>query len=79
MRKSSPFLQLKSFYGFALTALFALVLGRSASASLVMTGAYQQSGGSFTPTWTIAPSLIHGLSPTAQAGNFTSEGNAPGV
>jgi hypothetical protein len=69
MRKSNPFLQLKSFYGFALMALFALVLGRSASASLVMTGAYQQSGSSFSPTWTVAPSLIAGMSPTYQAGN----------
>jgi len=57
-----------------------LVLVSSASASLVMTGAYQQSGSSFTPTWTVAPnSLIAGMSPTAQAGNFTSEAASPGV
>jgi hypothetical protein len=57
-----------------------LLLTLSNSPSLVMTGAFQtNSAGNFTPTWTVAPSLIHGLSPTAQSGNFTSEGNTPGV
>jgi len=56
-----------------------LIFVSSASASLVMTGAYQQSSSSFTPTWTVAPSLIAGMSPIAQSGNFTSEGNTPGV
>jgi len=56
-----------------------LVFVSSASASLVITGAYQQSGSSFTPTWTVAPSLIAGASPIDESGNFTSEGNTPGV
>jgi hypothetical protein len=57
-----------------------LTFSNSASASLVMTGAFQtNSAGNFTPTWTVAPSLIAGASPIAQSGNFTSEGNTPGV
>jgi hypothetical protein len=75
--KKTQVLKWKITLGLLFVAL--LIFVSSASASLVMTGAYQQSGSSFTPTWTVAPSLIAGMSPTAQAGNFTSEGNTPGV
>ncbi|HEV2329567.1 MAG TPA: hypothetical protein VGY56_12370, partial [Verrucomicrobiae bacterium] len=58
-------------------ALLAFI--NSASAGLIMTGAYQQSATSFTPTWTVAPSLISGMSPSNQVGNFTANGTTPGV
>src|ERR1035438_10467368 len=60
-----------------------LIFARSASAALVVTGTFQNPGtSSFDPTatWTVATdSLIAGMSPTTQAGNFTGEGNTPGV
>jgi hypothetical protein len=70
------------FFKWKITASLCLALQivvSSVSASLVMTGSYQQSASDFTPTWTVAPSLIAGMSPSAQAGNFTSEANTPGV
>jgi hypothetical protein len=67
----------------SLACLALLILASSTSAALVVTGAYQNPGtSSFDPTvtWTVAAnSLIHGLSPSGQAGNFTGEGNTPGV
>ena len=60
-----------------------LIFASSASAALVVTGTFQNPGtSSFDPTatWTVATdSLIAGMSPTTQAGNFTGEGNTPGV
>lgn len=76
MKKATLF-KWKTLAGLAVAALLGFV--GSAPASLVMTGAYQQSATSFTPTWTVAPSLIAGMAPTTQSGTFTSEGATPGV
>jgi|ERR1035437_727662 hypothetical protein len=60
-----------------------LAFAGSASAALVVTGDFQNPGSaSFDPTatWTVATnSLIAGLSPSAQAGDFAAEANTPGV
>ncbi|HEY4415498.1 MAG TPA: hypothetical protein VGO57_07390, partial [Verrucomicrobiae bacterium] len=58
-------------------ALLAFV--SSTSAALVMTGDVQQSATTFSPTWTVAPSLIAGQSPIAQAGTFTADGATTGI
>src|ERR1017187_9487974 len=67
----------------SLVCLALLTFASSASAALVVTGAFQNPGSaSFDPTvtWTVATnSLIAGLSPSTQAGNFSGEGNTPGV
>jgi hypothetical protein len=70
---------LKRKFAAGLAGMSLLLFTSSASAALVQTVSLQQSATSFTPTWTVATSLIHGLSPSAQSGNFTSEANAPGV
>src|SRR3954470_14607137 len=60
-----------------------LILDKSASAVLIFSGAFQNPGtASFDPTnsWTVATnSLIAGLAPSDQNGNFTGEANTPGV
>lgn len=71
----------KSLSAVFLAALLTLV--GSARATLVITGASQNPGtASFDPsvTWPVANnSLIAGLAPTTQAGNFLGEANTPGV
>ncbi len=62
--------------GLACTALLGFV--NSSQAFLQVTGAYQNPGGTFTPTWAVAPnSLIAGMLPSTSAGNFSAE-NAGG-
>ena len=62
-----------------LASLAQLIFASSVHAAMVVTAASQTSGGTFTPSWTVAPSLINGMSPTAQAGNFTANGTSPGL
>src|SRR3954463_1103871 len=69
-----------------LSALFVaafMVLASPVSAALTIAGSFQNPGSSsFDPTvlWPVATnSLISGLAPTTQTGNFTAEANTPGV
>ena len=68
----------KMLAGLAGSAL--ILLAGSAAAGLVVTSATQTSPSAFTPTWTVAPnSLIAGMAPSSQEGNFVSEGGEGGI
>src|SRR5436190_3733561 len=67
----------------SLLCVASLIFASSASAVLVFSGAFQNPGtASFDPTnsWSVASnSLIAGMAPSDQQGNFTGEANTPGV